>query len=267
MGVLRVRKTLTLVVCVGLVAVCAVGQSASTPFFNDRPVPVTLSPGGDIDDLQEVFDDIYVSGPGIDAYEDQASFGVFTNSSSGGAVTSLIIELAESGNVDSNQFGLYDYENPGNKALVFTGSQSAGNQAMISFLANGDIKVNFQLRATGFSSRFGLYLDVYGTDATLDYTFYSQDTLNGGGAAQALVFQGDDQTVIQIPGFFPGVFSNNEYIIAFEETLLGSGSSGQDYDDMVVMVEQIVPVPEPGTVVLLGLFGVIGLTFLWWKKR
>ena len=52
-------------------------------------------------------------------------------------------------------------------------------------------------------------------------TFFSEDRLNTNNAAQGLIFQGDDQTVLQASGRQPGVFSDNEFIIAFEDKLVG----------------------------------------------
>ncbi|NOT01928.1 MAG: DUF4114 domain-containing protein [Phycisphaerales bacterium] len=239
--------------CFGLIAVVAL---CAAPVFadatNSRPVVLGTST------LQGVFDDLYVSGPGVDADDDQISAALFENQASGGAVATFIIELA--GFASTNRFGIYSGGDSSNKAEVFNGSHTAGDQAVISFMANGDIKVNFVVVANGFGDRFGFYLDVYGGDSTLDATYYSEDSLNGGDA-QALIYQGDDATKLQLPGFSAGIFSNDEVIVAFEDVLLGS--SDKDYDDLVVLVESVTPVPVPGA----ALLAIVGLPVVGWARR
>ena len=129
-------------------------------------------------------------------------------------------------------------------------------------MANGDIKVNGTSVASGFGSSFGFYLGIYGSkgeygpgdgnSTTLDYVVYSEDDLNPNGDAHALVYQGDDSTVLQLPGYMPGIFTDDEYIVAFEDWLYEYGSD-KDFSDMVVMVESVQPVPEPATALLMGI--------------
>ncbi|MEQ8958141.1 MAG: PEP-CTERM sorting domain-containing protein [Coleofasciculus sp. C2-GNP5-27] len=87
-------------------------------------------------------------------------------------------------------------------------------------------------------------------------TFFSEDRLNPGGVAQALVFEGDGETVLQAPGRQPGVFLGNEFIVAFEDQLVGGPDSDKDYQDFVIIAESLDPkidVPEPTTLAGLGL--------------
>ncbi|MBU0716881.1 MAG: hypothetical protein KJ749_01425, partial [Planctomycetes bacterium] len=194
-----------IVVCGGLAGV------ANADPYNTRPVTINGA------SLQGVLDGMTVSGPGIDVYNDQSPAALFTNDASGSSVATMIIEIA--GYAGSNEFGIYSASNPTNKAMVFAGSDVSGDVATISFMANGDIKVNGAVVANGFSSTFGFYTDVYADDGnvgTLDYTVYSEDSLNPGGNAQALVYQGDNATRLQLPGFAPGTFTDSEFIIAFE---------------------------------------------------
>jgi len=50
----------------------------------------------------------------------------------------------------------------------------------------------------------------------------------------------------------PRIFTDDEYIVAFEDWLYEYGSD-KDFSDMVVMVESVQPVPEPATALLMGI--------------
>ncbi len=240
-------KTMTIMGVLLMVAATAYAD----PYYNNRPIS-PLGDNGVDNNLQEVFDSITVSG-GIDAIADQTPFAAFSSGASGGSVATMIIELAA--NPGANTFGLYDIADPANKAEVFAGAQGQGAIALIAFLANGDIMVNGTVMASGFGSAFGFYLGVPRA------TFYSQDVLNPGGNAQALIYRGDGSTVLQIPPYAAGTFGVDEYIIAFEEVAFDQ--SDKDFQDMVVMVESIRPVPAPAAVLL----GLIGFGLIGWIKR
>ncbi|MFA5865566.1 MAG: PEP-CTERM sorting domain-containing protein [Phycisphaerae bacterium] len=238
----------TLITILALCLIVAVG-TVQANLSNVRPVGFGSS--SELS-LQQVLNNITTSGF-VDATNDQINAAIFTNQGSGGAVATFVIEIA--GSADSNTFGIYDYFDPSKKAQVFSGLDTAGGQKLISFMANGDIKVNFITVATfNPTVQFGFYLD--GPKGT----FYSEDSLNGGNA-QAVILRGKGAE-IQMPGFNPGIFSSDEYIVAFENAPFATAD--RDYQDLVVHVESISPVvPAPAALAL----GVIGLGFIGWVKR
>ncbi len=237
------------------IAALSMATSAHAGVTNTRPT----APLGN-SDLQVFFANTpsdsppgaYVNGPVIDPVADQSSFAVFTNTASGGSIVTFALE--QSGAANTNQVGIYDLADPTKKALVFDGSKTAGDQTLVTFTLDGRIEVLFaDSGITGFSGNFGFYLDVYdaavgvggdGDASTYDYTVYSEDSLNPGAEAQALIYRGNDLTTLQLPGFTQGVFSDSTWLIAFEDGLVGGpsgGSSDRDYSDLVIMMESIEP--------------------------
>jgi hypothetical protein len=244
---------------VGLLALGSVfvsGEAATAVSFG------TSFDGAD-KSLQKLLDDITVSGPNIDTVNSQTGFDVFTNTASSGSIATFMFEVAKY--APTNTFGIY---NPsGIKAELFGGINDVSDSATVNFLGNGDITVssigfppgnvpspNIQ-SYTGFGNVFGFYIE------TVEGTFFTENSRNPNGSQQAVVYQGNNQTGLRIPGRQTGIFTDNEYIIAFEDLLRSiPGNSDSDFQDLVVLVESIRPtgttaVPEPGTVTSLLVFG------------
>lgn len=177
----------------------------------------------------------------------------------------MIIEIA--GQAGSNTFGIYDPYNTATVLQLFAGSASAGGVVtlyqyagnMFSTTNSGNL-LNPPSDAVQFSSSmFGYYL---GTTTT---TFYSQASQNGGNE-QMVSYQGDGDKVNWLGGgFTPATWGPSSYLLAWEDTSL-SGGSDSDYNDMVVYVESVTKVPEPGSLALLGL-GLSGLAFVSRRKQ
>lgn len=181
---------------------------------------------------------------------------------SGGSVATMVIELGSY--APNNKLFVYDSTNIANSVKLFDGTNVQGDQVTLSLMLNGDVKVNGVVQGHFNSNTFGYMLD--SSFYTGGGKFYSDtklnETINGEFVNHMLAYQGTGDT-IQIPGYYPGEWTNNEYILAFED-LYGTGSDF-NFTDMVVMVESVNPVPEPGTMVLLGA-GLLGLA-VFGKRR
>ncbi len=93
--------------------------------------------------------------------------------------------------------------------------------------------------------------------------FSSDSLLNPGYGDQMKAYEGVGDT-IQILPYSPGVWGSNEYILAWED-IAYFGGSDRDYQDFVVLVESVSPVPVPAAV-LLGMLG-LGAAGLRLRKR
>jgi hypothetical protein len=209
--------------------------------------------------LQEIIDSITV-GPvsgtssttvATDAIADDrdSSWAV---TASGSSVATLIMELA--GNANFNEFGVYadDVYIP-----LFTGSMSAGAGVTFSLFDLGDsvYSVFTNYTDTGYdfhTNKFGFYLD--GPSGL----FHSDTAANSDGMDHMLALQGNNTDTIQLPYRAPGVWTDNEFILAWEDTAgLGDG----DYNDFVVMMESVTNVPEPAPLALMAI-GLLALVMV-----
>lgn len=258
MSALSMNKFLTSAAGVGLMALATVISSGEAA----RAVSFGSSWDGPGKSLQNQLDAITVGGPKIDTVNDQTGFQKFANTATGGSVSTFMFEIA--GFAPTNKFGIYNQN--GVKAQLFGGANDVSDQSFVSF-NNGDVAVATfgwapgnapPLSANvyqGFGNLFGFYLENGNGE-----TFYSEASRNGG-YQQSVIYQGNNQTKLQIPGKSAGTFTDNEFIIAFEDLFRG-GSTDSDFNDLVVMVESVEPtsVPEPATLAGLGLVaGALGL--------
>ncbi len=184
--------------------------------------------------------------------------------SDGSSSATILLELA--GYEDTNRFGIYDPIS-GQRIQVFNGNADANAQKSITFtsVSGGyEVRVNGNYQTTFASQTIGFYLYVVGLDGqqSSDPYYYSDTALNGDGNDHMLAYQGTDTNFLsnnRVPSHVRGsLFDSNDYILAWED--LPNGGD-HDYQDFVVLVRDITPVPLPAAVWLLatGLLGLAGI--------
>ena len=120
---------------------------------------------------------------------------------------------------------------------------TTGDQALVSILADGSVRLNFADTGVDFAGNaFGYYLTAGST------TLFSQMSLNGG-QDQMVAFRGDDD-LIRIGQYAAGPWGANEFLLAWEDIL------GQEATVTSTILWRSVSrsgVSEPNTLALLGL--------------
>jgi len=178
----------------------------------------------------------------------------------GQSAATLVIEIA--GYAPSNIFGIYDAANPANLVPIFTGGATAGARATVTIETDGSVWVVQTYPVVGggdttvdfAGNLFGFYLN------TPNGTFYSDTLLNTDNFDHLRAYQGKGIDTIQVGTSSAGLWQTDTYALAWEDLLNGGD---QDYQDMVLMVESLMPVPVPAAVLL----GILGLGVAGWKLR
>lgn len=139
----------------------------------------------------------------------------------------MLIEIA--GYAGDNTFGIYKVGSPGTTQEIFSGSVS-------------DNSSSYNVAIQNSWAAFGFYI----YNPVANFTWYSDSTLNvNGGLDHFVSYQGAAGATLN--GW---TFDANDFVIAMEDLNLGD----KDYNDMVVLVQNVRAVPDGGaTVIMLGL--------------
>lgn len=220
-----------------------------------------VRPWGDassLSTLQSVFTGI---GSSIDAVNDQSTGAIFEPSGTGHSVASYVASVSwVAGDIE---FGLYNTANPNQTVSLFNynNGPAAGDSVVIQFdQANNWVRAIDLQAVTVYDS--SSYFREFGFYATSDSgTYYSEDHLNDQDNARFLTYEGKGEVVTIKP---EGYTDQDHWYIAAETGASGD-TSMEDFSDMVVQMESIVAIPEPGTIsmIALGSFALFGLR----KKR
>lgn len=229
--------------------------------------------------LQRVFDDFTVGGPSsVDVEDDYLADEIdsyWKQTATGTSAVTMMIEIAGAAGV--NKFGIYDASDPTKMIQIFDGSVEPEDyvaKTSFSIFANGVVMVGnviydgdsgmdpygyLHKEFLDFGTEFGFYLDssdwneVNGRKGDV---FYSDTSLNADKKDHMAAYQGTGDEVKLNSMTNPGTWTDNEFILAWEDLLyqpdLNIQSTDFDYNDLVVMVESVEPLPEPGTLLLLG---------------
>lgn len=244
-------STATLAVALGTVAIAP--QSATAASFGASK-DSWKCPASDPDcvSLQSLLDDITTNPGDIDTVNDQSAVELFVPNASSSFTSSLMFEVA--GHADFNEFGIYKKGTPGTRITLFDGADAPdsdapfANQATLQFAGNGAAKYNGTVY-NDFGNEFGFFLKTKNNSY-----FYTEDALNENGNEQSVIYQGGGDVELEIPyGSGSGNFDGDDWIIAFEDVLLGNSDS--DYNDFVILATDLeaADVPEPATLAGLGL--------------
>lgn len=226
-----------------LVALVPLAMAESFSPYNARPVDVGSPFGPHEDSLQKILD---AQCPGcFNVNTDQNSTGYWRLETDPPTEISPIVIVEWAGWAPGNIVGLFSAGSSLVRHDVFLGPASGGASAKITWNDHNSGSIEQLSGAPGAVAEgsftgisylgFGFYLRPQGGSTY----YYTVDDLNPDKSPQVLAFR-DPR---------PGLTST--WYLGFED-LFAKGWSDKDYQDFVMKVEGIIPVPEPAAILLVG---------------
>jgi len=207
--------------------------------------------------LQGTFNTMFGSSDAPNAVLACAADGGDSSWTTVGSVGQIDIVLELAGNAQSNTFGLYDLNDPSRRLTIFEGNDGASAEATLRLrrLANGTwrasvLEFNNPDDPSGWTTLNGLTTSAFGfyLGTAANGTFFSQTGRNADGVDHLYAYQGSGQAFLGGP-LEGELFTAQDYILAWED-LMGGGD--RDFQDFVVVVQDIRPVPLPPALLLLA---------------
>jgi hypothetical protein len=190
---------------------------------------------------------IFSAGNGINPYTQQLNPSSYWAVGGTGSSENRVF-LTLTGNASNLEYGIFDPTNISNRLALFNGA-SAGYRTSLATDGMGWFGASYytgikDLHPTSGEATFnggnlfGYYLKVGNN------FYYSDKALNDNGTPRVVTYAGDGSNKVTLT---KGLFTPGEYLQGWED------GDDFDYNDFVVMVESVHPVPEPA---VLGMFGI-----------